>query len=171
MKKSFFLILCIVVGCMMLAGCTTENVEQDEMPLVAWQQNVSEQEIEVEVTELTTTETTNSGGTKVGYGYGYNFSSHKYEYGFGIVRDNETKVVTEYYVTLTDSNGVSYRFKVNEGAYPLFEEGQTIKVKIKSYDPPSLLRSTEFFWNDIILAFDGEVTYISTETETTETEE
>lgn len=144
MKNSFFLVLSIIAG-MMLAGCTAEKVEQSEMPLAVWQQNVSEQEIEVEVTKLMTSERVKSGGSKVGYGYGYNFSSHKYEYGFGIVRDNEEKIVTECYVILTDINGVSYQFKVNEEAYSLFEEGQTITLKVKSYDPPSILHSNEFF--------------------------
>lgn len=167
MKKGLFLLPCVVAGCMMFSGCSTENVEQDVIPLLAWQQNVSEQEIKVEVTELTTTETTRSGGTRVGYGYGYNFSSNKYGYGFGIVHDNADKIVTEYYVTLTDDNGVGYRFKVDEGAYPLFEKGQTIKLKIKSYDPPSLLHSTEFFWNDIALTLDSEATDTA-EADTTE---
>jgi hypothetical protein len=121
----------------MFSSCAAEDTEQNRNFFFDFEQSISEKEVEAKVTHLISRQTTH---------------------------DNETlDGNTECYVVLKDCENISYRFRVNEEDFHLFEKGRMLKIEILSYNPPNQLRSTEFFWNDVPLFFDADVTNVSAE--------
>lgn len=145
MKKIGLEIISIILISLMFSSCAAENTEQNRNFLFDYEQNVYEKEVEAKVTHLIARQ---------------------------ITHDNETiDCDTECYVILKDCENVSYRFRVNEEDFPLFEKGRMLKIEMLSYSPPNQLHSTEFFWNGIPLFFEADVTDVSTEELTIQAEE
>lgn len=162
MKKYLSTLLAIIV-CLSLAGCESENKNDNFVPLITTEQTATETEIKVTVTkliEVSGTKNVSNGGS----GMIYNPSSGNWSYAYGIGGTSKV-AVTKYYAILTDDNGTSYRFEFEGQDYALLSEGQKITVKQVNYKPSSMLKSSDFFWGDVKIQFDADVTGMITEDE------
>ena len=112
MKK---ILLWVLVGvlCIISSGCNK--------PLIVESQTATETEVDVTVTRLIETNVTKN-QTKLKYGYSYNAASGGT--GLSLYPSSNSVLSTEYYAVLTDSNGKSYRFKLEGEDYFLLSEGQ-----------------------------------------------
>lgn len=153
-SEKIALSLIAVIAILLLTGCVVDRAVQSNSSAVV-EQTVTEKKETVTVTKLSTEERTYRR-----YGYTYTDGYGYYGYGGDYVYIPDSKIVvdTDYYVTLTDKEGRSVRFKVKPKDYSLFEEGKEIELTVVSYDPPTAAHSIDYFWNDITLKFNAEIT-------------
>lgn len=166
--KKYLSTLLAIIACLSLAGCENESKNDNFVPLIATEQTATETEIKVTVTKLIETSDTKN-VSNGGSGMIYNPSSGNWNYAYGMGGTSKV-AVTKYYAILTDEKGTAYRFEFEGQDYALLSEGQEITVKQVNYDPPSMLKSSEFFWGNARIQFDADVTEMLSEVEEENTE-